>query len=69
MRPNRAVNTDTDGGVNERLFPWAPWEFWVAASVAGAGMLFTVWARVELGGNWSGMVTIKHDHELIDNPS
>jgi protein-S-isoprenylcysteine O-methyltransferase Ste14 len=28
-------------------------------------MLFTVWARVYLGGNWSGIVTIKHDHELI----
>ena len=32
--------------LNERLFPWAPWEFWVAAFVAGAGMLFTVWARI-----------------------
>ena len=51
--------------LNERLFPWAPWEFWVAAFVAAAGMLFTVWARVHLGGNWSGIVTIKHDHELI----
>jgi len=30
-------------------------------------MLFTVWARVHLGGNWSGIVTIKHDHELIAN--
>jgi protein-S-isoprenylcysteine O-methyltransferase Ste14 len=28
-------------------------------------MLFSVWARVHLGGNWSGIVTIKHDHELI----
>ncbi len=55
--------------LNERLFPWAPWEFWVAAFVAAAGMLFTVWARVHLGGNWSGIVTIKHDHELIvDGP-
>ncbi len=51
--------------LNERLFPWAPWEFWVAVFVAGAGMLFTVWARVHLGGNWSGIVTVKHDHELI----
>jgi protein-S-isoprenylcysteine O-methyltransferase Ste14 len=53
--------------LNERLFPWAPWEFWVAALVAAAGMLFTVWARVHLGSNWSGIVTIKHDHELIAN--
>ena len=55
--------------LDERLFPWAPWEFWVAASVTTAGMLFTVWARVHLGRNWSGIVTIKHDHELItDGP-
>ena len=51
--------------LNERLFPWAPWEFWVAALVTAAGILFTVWARIHLGGNWSGIVTIKHDHQLI----
>jgi len=53
--------------LNERLFPWAPWEFWMAALVAAAGMLFSVWARVHLGGNWSAIVTIKHAHELIAN--
>lgn len=52
--------------LNERLYPWAPWEFWVAALITALGMLFTVWARVHLGGNWSGVVTIKQDHELID---
>ena len=51
--------------LNERLFPWAPWAFWLAALVTAAGILFTVWARVHLGGNWSGIVTLKHDHELI----
>lgn len=30
-----------------------------------AGLLFAVWARVFLGKNWSGTVTIKADHELI----
>lgn len=29
------------------------------------GLLFAVWARVHLGGNWSGTVTVKHDHTLI----
>ncbi len=28
-------------------------------------MLFTVWARLHLGRNWSGTVTIKDGHELI----
>ena len=52
--------------LNERVFPWAPWEFWVAALVTASGLLFTVWARVHLGRNWSGVVTIKERHELID---
>jgi protein-S-isoprenylcysteine O-methyltransferase len=30
-----------------------------------AGMLFSVWARFVLGRNWSGTVTIKQNHELI----
>ena len=52
--------------LNERIFPWAPWQFWVAAFVTAAGMLFSVWARVHLGRNWSAVVTIKDGHELID---
>jgi len=52
--------------LNERLYPWAPWQFWMAALVTALGLLFTVWARVYLGRNWSGVVTIKQDHELID---
>jgi len=51
--------------LNERLFPWAPWQFWLAALITAAGLLFAVWARVHLARNWSGTVTIKRDHELI----
>jgi protein-S-isoprenylcysteine O-methyltransferase Ste14 len=29
------------------------------------GGLFAIWARLTLGGNWSGRVTVKEDHELI----
>jgi protein-S-isoprenylcysteine O-methyltransferase Ste14 len=32
-----------------------------------AGVAFTVWARVTLGSNWSGEVTFKQDHELIES--
>ena len=39
--------------------------FWIAAAVTASGLLFSVWARVRLGRNWSGSVTIKADHELI----
>jgi protein-S-isoprenylcysteine O-methyltransferase Ste14 len=30
-----------------------------------AGLLFSVWARLTLGGNWSATVTIKAEHELV----
>jgi len=29
------------------------------------GVAFAIWARLQLGGNWSGTVTVKHDHTLI----
>ncbi len=30
------------------------------------GLSLAIWARVVLGGNWSGSVTFKEDHELIE---
>lgn len=39
--------------------------FFSGAAITLAGLLFTVWARVHLGGNWSRSVTIKQNHELI----
>jgi protein-S-isoprenylcysteine O-methyltransferase Ste14 len=32
--------------------------------VAVMGVVFAVWARVTIGRNWSGSVTLKEDHEL-----
>ena len=52
--------------LNERIFPRAPWVFWVGALVTALGLLFTVWARVHIGRNWSGVVTLKEGHELVD---
>ena len=36
--------------LNERLYPWAPWQFWMAALVTALGLLFTVWARTAAEG-------------------
>jgi protein-S-isoprenylcysteine O-methyltransferase len=30
-----------------------------------AGCLFAIWARMKLGGNWSGIATVKAGHELV----
>jgi hypothetical protein len=37
----------------------------VGAALTALGLSFTSWARVHLGRNWSGTVTLKDDHALI----
>jgi protein-S-isoprenylcysteine O-methyltransferase Ste14 len=37
----------------------------IGASLCALGLAFSVWARFHLGRNWSGTVTIKEDHQLI----
>jgi len=51
--------------LGERFLPIGIWPFWIGAVLTLAGLLVTVWARVHLGRNWSGTITVKHDHELI----
>jgi protein-S-isoprenylcysteine O-methyltransferase Ste14 len=51
--------------LDARFVPLTTWAFRGGAAVAVAGFLFTVWAREHLGRNWSGIVTVKQDHELV----
>jgi protein-S-isoprenylcysteine O-methyltransferase Ste14 len=48
-----------------RFLPLADWPFWLGAALTLAGLLFTVWARVHLGRNWSATITLKQGHDLI----
>ena len=50
---------------NARFLPLAEWPFWLGAVIAAGGLLFAIWARGYLGGNWSGTVTLKQGHELV----
>jgi protein-S-isoprenylcysteine O-methyltransferase Ste14 len=45
--------------------PHTPGVRWAGVAVMAAGLAFAVWARVHLGTNWSGVVTLKEGHELI----
>jgi protein-S-isoprenylcysteine O-methyltransferase Ste14 len=38
----------------------------VAALTTAAGLAVALWARAILGGNWSGAIVLKEQHELID---
>jgi protein-S-isoprenylcysteine O-methyltransferase Ste14 len=64
----------TDHDVPAHLLPqWLAGSFIVPGMVSyaiglimvAAGLGFSVWARVYLGRNWSAVVTIKQDHELV----
>ena len=48
-----------------RLFAESPGILWAGVLVTGLGVGIGMWARLSLGTNWSGMVTLKKDHELI----
>jgi protein-S-isoprenylcysteine O-methyltransferase Ste14 len=56
--------------------PWLPWlsarflpdtmiVYLLGLLMVVAGLAFAIWARVHLGRNWSGTVTVKENHELI----
>ncbi len=40
---------------------------WVGLAFTAAGIGFAIWARLWIGRNWSGRVTIKEEHELIQD--
>ena len=48
-----------------RLLPETPGVLWAGVLMTALGVGIGVWARLSLGTNWSGMVTLKKDHELI----
>jgi len=49
----------------QTFLPQSYLTFWTGTALVVMGLGFTVWARLVLGRNWSGTVTIKKDHELV----
>ena len=52
--------------LNLRIVPNVTPTALAAAVLCLIGLAFAVWARVTLGRNWSGVVTLKEGHELIE---
>ena len=50
-----------------RFVPVSPVWMWTGLVITAMGIAFSVWARLWIGRNWSGTVTIKEQHELIQN--
>jgi len=58
-------NLNNWGWLNYRPLPNVP-EIWTTGLLLTAvGVGISIWARLSLGTNWSGMVTLKTGHELI----
>jgi len=53
------------GALNLRLWPHSLLAYGIGLALLVAGLAFAVWARMHLGRNWSGSVTVKEGHELI----
>ncbi len=53
------------GWLGRRFIPASQEVAIAGLGLTAAGCLFAIWARVTLGGNWSGRATVKADHELI----
>jgi protein-S-isoprenylcysteine O-methyltransferase Ste14 len=49
-----------------RFIPGTETLEWVAGILCIAGLAFCLWARATLGRNWSGTITLKEGHELIE---
>src|SRR5690349_10572911 len=53
------------GSINWQVIPRSPASAYLGLLITLAGLGCAVWARLALGSNWSGTVTVKHDHELV----
>jgi protein-S-isoprenylcysteine O-methyltransferase Ste14 len=51
--------------LDQRFVPARLSIVWLGFALTVIGLAFTCWARVILGRNWSGVVQLKQDHELI----
>ncbi|MDX8479431.1 isoprenylcysteine carboxylmethyltransferase family protein [Mesorhizobium sp. VK24D] len=51
-----------------RLRLWTPTlaEAWICVALIALGLAFAWWARLHLGRLWSGTVTAKADHRVVD---
>ena len=51
--------------LTQRLLPQSAAVSWTGLALTATGIAFAIWARIWIGRNWSGTVTIKEQHELI----
>ena len=53
------------GPLDARIYPPSAWIAVLGLALTAIGLALSVWARQHLGRNWSGLVALKVDHQLI----
>lgn len=51
--------------LSQKLWVTSAFVLWTGVWLTALGVATSIWARLILGANWSGVVTLKQDHELI----
>lgn len=54
------------GAATQRLWQIPEWANWTLFGLIAASFAFCWWARLHLGRLWSGFVTVKEDHRIVD---
>jgi protein-S-isoprenylcysteine O-methyltransferase Ste14 len=55
----------SEGWLARRILPGEDWIVWTGAVLSTLGCAFAVWARSTIGSNWSAIVSVRENHELI----
>jgi len=54
------------GSVSRKLWQYPPWAAWMLVAAVVGCFAFCWWARLHLGRLWSGYVTLKEGHHIVD---
>jgi protein-S-isoprenylcysteine O-methyltransferase Ste14 len=54
------------GSLTRKLWHEPDWAAWSLFALIAAAFAFCWWARLHLGRLWSGFVTLKEDHRIVD---
>jgi protein-S-isoprenylcysteine O-methyltransferase Ste14 len=58
-------NATPVGWLNKRFVSDSSYAAAIGVTLTAAGVAFAIWARWHLGANWSAIVSIREEHELI----
>jgi len=53
--------------LNHRLLPDEDLYRWIGCAITAFGLGWAIWARIHLGSYWSGEITLKEGHKIIQS--